>query len=66
MYNPDLSVDFPSEFRLETTLPAEEGGITLEITDDVLEFETENDEELREKILNLEVPTIDTIYKYVV
>lgn len=65
LYNPDLSVDFPSEFRLETALPAEEGGITLEITDDVLEFETENDEELREKILNLEVPTIDTIYKFI-
>lgn len=63
MYNPDLSIHSPSEFRLETTLSAEEGGITLNNSDEVLAFETENDDELREKILNLEVPTIDTIYK---
>lgn len=65
LFNPDISVDVPPEFCLQTGLSPEEGGVTADISEIVLDFETQNDEELREKILSFEVPTIDTIYRYV-
>lgn len=65
LFNADASTDYPAEFNIETSLPPELGGVCLDISVDVLELETENDEELREKILNLEVPTIDTIYRFI-
>lgn len=51
---------------METGLLPEEGGVVHQIAPEVLEFETRNDEDLRDRILRFEVPTIDTIYRYIV
>ncbi len=45
-------------------LPAEYGGDPLTIPENILNHETLNDLELREKLLEGKVPTVDTIYRY--
>mmetsp|Transcript_45355 Transcript_45355/g.33138 ORF Transcript_45355/g.33138 Transcript_45355/m.33138 type:complete len:420 (-) Transcript_45355:823-2082(-) len=62
----DKSKGTPLEFNLLTGLSPEDGGITYFISEQVLDFETQFDDELREKILSMEVPTIDTIYRFIV
>jgi hypothetical protein len=52
-----------SEFEIEIDLPPELGGHTSSIPEEVLNHETLNDLELREKLIDGVVPTVDTMYK---
>eukprot|EP01034_Spumella_vulgaris_P034969 gene34969-43120_t len=44
------------------TLPPENGGAVTEVPECVLNRETQDDAELREKIIAGRVPTVDTIF----
>lgn len=56
----DLVVE---EFEVEILLPPELGGPTNSIPEEVLNHETLNDLELRDKLIDGVVPTVDTMYK---
>jgi hypothetical protein len=53
------------QFELETNLLPERGGCPINVDESILNQETCNDLELREKILNGIVPTVDTIFRFV-
>ncbi len=61
--NTDLPNDMHLEFNLDIHLPAEYGGTVTEIPEQVLNHETLNDLQLRAKLIEGVVPTVDTIYR---
>ncbi len=61
--NPDHSNESIAEFEIQILLPPELGGPTDSIPEEVLNHETLNDLELREKLIDGVVPTVDTMYK---
>lgn len=61
--NPDLKNSLQTFFEVELNLPAEYGGNVDHIPEAILNHETLNDLELREKLLQGTVPTVDTIYR---
>lgn len=52
-----------AKFELNIKLPAEYGGDVDHIPEDILNHETLNDLELRDKLISGEVPTVDTMYR---
>lgn len=52
-----------AEYNVDTKLAPEYGGVMNTVPEVVLNHETMNDLELREKILKGVVPTIDTIFR---
>lgn len=66
LFNPDLTEDNFLDFNIIVDLPAEYGGDPQTIPENILNHETLNDLELREKLLEGKVPTVDTIYRYCV
>lgn len=63
--NPEDMKNKYSEFNLRIGLPAELGGNMEVVPECVLDHETLDDSELREKIVEGCVPTVDTIFRYV-
>lgn len=63
LFNPDLVDSEFTEFNMVVRLPAEFGGDPTSIPENILNHETLNDLELREKLLEGKVPTVDTIYR---
>lgn len=63
LFNPELTEESFTEFNIDVDLPAEFGGDPLSIAENILNHETLNDLELREKLLEGKVPTVDTIYR---
>lgn len=61
--NPELNNPLQTFFEVELNLPAEYGGNVDHIPEAILNHETLNDLELREKLLQGTVPTVDTIYR---
>lgn len=61
--NPDLSTEGFEVFDLDIRLPPQYGGPVYEIPEAVLNHETLNDLELRDKLIEGSVPTVDTINK---
>jgi hypothetical protein len=53
------------EFNFSPSLPPEYGGHLDFISRDVLQRESENDEELQRHLIAGNVPTVDTIYRSV-
>ena len=51
------------EYNVDTKLAPEYGGVMNSVPESVLNHETMNDLELREKIVRGVVPTIDTIFR---
>lgn len=62
IYDPHQKKHF--EFDLSISLPPENGGNVSEVPECVLNRETQDDAELREKIIAGRVPTVDTIFRY--
>lgn len=60
--NDDVKSQFPV-FEVEVELSPEYGGVVASVSEAVLNHETANDQELREKIVKGVVPTIDTILR---
>ncbi len=61
--NPDPNCnDFP-QFNIEIDLPPEYGGPAREISEQVLNHEALDDLQLRQKLIDGAVPTVDTIYR---
>ncbi len=54
------------EFDLSIMLPPELGGNVDHVPECVLNHESLNDTELREKIIDGCVPTVDTIFRFVI
>eukprot|EP01038_Epipyxis_sp_PR26KG_P006195 gene6195-8532_t len=61
----DLSSADHPEFDVVTTLCAEYGGHLEHVPECILNHETLNDTELREKIIGGVVPTVDTIFRFI-
>lgn len=61
-YARQADVDFP-ELVMETALPPHMGGPNLPLPRDILEHETHDDPELRERMLVGTCPAVDTIYR---
>lgn len=61
--NPSMQTNPFPEFNLNIMLPPEYGGHTTEISEQILNHETLNDLELRSKLIEGVVPTVDTIYR---
>lgn len=53
-----------SLFNVDDALPYECGGVPVSLSETIVDRETVNDAELREKIEANEVPTMDTISRY--
>jgi hypothetical protein len=51
-------------FNFCPSLPPESGGHRDFISRDILQRESENDEELQKHLIAGNVPTVDTIYRY--
>lgn len=51
-------------FNFSPSLPPESGGHRDFISRDILQRESENDEELQKHLIAGNVPTVDTIYRY--
>lgn len=60
----DVKSQFPV-FQVEVELSPEYGGVVASVSEAVLNHETANDQELREKIVKGVVPTIDTILRFI-
>ena len=58
-----LARDVYPEFYLDIQLMESVGGDMQKIPEQILNHETLNDNELRDKLLAGEVPTVDTIYR---
>ncbi len=64
-YDEDVSsLEFP-EFDIHVTLSDEYGGDRERIPEKILRHETVNDNELRELLMKKAVPSVDTIFRFV-
>lgn len=63
-FSDELKNKYP-EYNVDVKLPPEYGGVMETVPESILNHETMNDMELRERILKGYVPTIDTIFRFV-
>lgn len=63
MKTDESAIKYP-EFALTIPLPPELGGDPAYISEEILRHESLHDEDLRERLLDGSVPTVDTLYRF--